>query len=223
MNVYLISGLGADKRIFSKLGFSASLVIKHIEWISPNSNEDLSYYARRLATQIDETEPFFLVGVSFGGMIAVEINKFMKPLQTIIISSASTDAQIPWYYKIVGRLKIYKMVPAKVLKAPTSLTFWFFGIKTEEEKSLLTQIFKDTDDRFLKWAISKITNWDQKVILKDIYHVHGTADRILPIALVQPDFKVRNGGHLMVYTENKIISEILTNRLFSNSVLPTIA
>ena len=213
MNVYLISGLGADKRVFSKLVFSDRHVIKHIEWISPNPNEGLSFYARRLASQIDETKPFFLVGVSFGGMIAVELNKFMKPLKTIIISSASTDGQIPWYYKIVGRLKIYTLVPVKILKAPTPLTLWFFGTKTEEEKSLLTQILKDTDGRFLKWAISKITNWDQKVKLKGIYHVHGTADRILPVAFMQPDVKVRNGGHLMVYSQSGIITKIVNNRL----------
>jgi hypothetical protein len=131
MNIYLISGLGADKRVFSKLVFSASHVIKHIAWISPISNEDLSSYARRLSMQINEAEPFCLVGVSFGGMIAVELNKVMKPLQTIIIFSASTNAQIPWYYKIVGRFKIYTLVPIRILKAPTALTFWFFGTKTE--------------------------------------------------------------------------------------------
>ena len=213
MNVYLISGLGADKRVFSKLGFSANHIIRHIEWILPKSKEDLSSYAKRLARQIDENEPFFLVGVSFGGMIAVEISKFLKHLQTIIISSASVDAQIPWYYKIVGRLKIHTLIPVKVMKAPTPLTFWFFGIKTEEEKSLLTQILKDTDGKFLKWAISKITNWNQKITVKGIYHVHGTADRILPIAFVHPHFKVENGGHLMVYSQSSIITKILTDKL----------
>jgi hypothetical protein len=213
MNIYLISGLGADKRVFSKLVFSASHVIKHIEWIPPISNEDLSSYTRRLSKQINEVEPFCLVGVSFGGMVAVELNKFMKPSQTIIISSASTDAQIPWYYKIVGRLRIDRLVPIKILKAPTALTFWFFGIRTEEEKSLLTQILKDTDGRFLKWAILKITNWDQKIMLKDIYQIHGTADRIFPAAFIKADLKVRNGGHLMVYSKNEIITSILAERL----------
>jgi len=165
-----------------------------------------------LARQIDESKPFFLVGVSFGGMIAVELNKFISPLQTIIISSASTDAQIPWYYKIVGRLKIYKLVPVKVLKAATPLTCWFFGTKTEEEKSLLEQILKDTDGSFLKWAISKIAKWDQKITTKGIYHVHGTADRILPVAFIQPDFNVIGGRHLMVYSQNKIITKILADR-----------
>jgi hypothetical protein len=213
MNIYLISGLGADKRVFSKLVFSASHVIKHIEWISPISNEDLSSYARRLSRQINEAEPLCLVGVSFGGMIAVELNKVMKPLQTIIISSASTDDQIPWYYKIVGRLKIYTLVPVKILKAPTALTFWFFGTKTKEEKCLLTHILKDTDGRFLKWAISKITNWDQKLILKGIYQIHGAADRIFPAASIKADLEVRNGGHLMVYSKHDIITSILAERL----------
>jgi len=215
MNIYLISGLGANKRVFSKLVFSDSHVIKHIEWISPISNEDLSSYARRLSRQIDEAEPFCLVGVSFGGMVAVELNKFMKPIQTIIISSASTDAQIPWYYKILGRLKIYTLVPVKILKAPTALTFWFFGTKTDEEKRLLTQILKDTDARFLKWAISKITNWDQKIRPTDIYQLHGTADRIFPFAFIKADLEVENGGHLMIYSKNEIISSILAEKLGS--------
>lgn len=110
MNIYLLSGLGADKRVFSRLVFSANHVIRHIEWISPISNEGLSSYAERLSRQIDEAEPFCLVGISFGGMVAVELNKFVKPLQTIIISSASTDVQIPWYYKVLGRLKIHTLV-----------------------------------------------------------------------------------------------------------------
>ena len=100
MNIYLLSGLGADKRVFSRVAFSANHVVRHIEWISPISNEGLSSYARRLSGQIDEAQPFCWVGISFGGVVAVELNKFVKPLQTIIISSAWTDVQIPWYYKV---------------------------------------------------------------------------------------------------------------------------
>jgi len=213
MNIYLLSGLGADKRVFSRLVFSANHVIRHIEWISPISNEGLSSYAERLSRQIDEAEPFCLVGISFGGMVAVELNKFVKPLQTIIISSASTDLQIPWYYKVLGRLKIHTLVPVKILKAPTALTFWFFGTKTDEEKNMLTEILKETDGKFLRWSISKITNWDHKIKPEGIYQVHGTSDRILPAGYIKADLEVRNGGHLMVYSKSEIITSILAKRL----------
>lgn len=75
MNVYFISGLGADKRIFSKLTLSAEFDIIHIDWIVPFSKETLVSYAKRLSKVIDVNNPFALIGVSFGGMIAVEIAK----------------------------------------------------------------------------------------------------------------------------------------------------
>ncbi len=146
-------------------------------------------------------------------MIAVEMCKFLKPVKTIIISSASTDKHIPWYYKVCGMLNLHLLVPAKILKNSTPLTFWFFGAESKEEKSLLTQILNDTDDKFLKWAISKITTWNQKTILKNIYHIHGTADRILPLAFIKPDFIVKEGGHLMVYNQYEMITSVLAELL----------
>jgi hypothetical protein len=35
MNAYFISGLGADKRIFSKLKLNEKINIIHIDWIAP--------------------------------------------------------------------------------------------------------------------------------------------------------------------------------------------
>ncbi len=216
MNVYLISGLGADKRIFSNLSFSDQYVINHIEWISPTKREGLVSYSKRLSEQIDQSEPFILIGVSFGGMIAVEICSFLKPIKTIIISSVTTDRQIPWYYKLSGMVNLHRLVPIKILKAPTILTFWFFGTKTKEQKSLLTQILNDTDDKFLKWAISKITTWKQKIRPENLYHIHGTSDRILPLAFINPDLQIQNGGHLMVYDQYDQISCILADKMGSH-------
>lgn len=89
MNTYFISGLGANKRIFSKLKLNENINMIHIDWISPNKNESLASYAERLSKVIDLSQPFALVGVSFGGMIAVEMAKLLNPATTIIISSTS--------------------------------------------------------------------------------------------------------------------------------------
>ncbi|SDF62642.1 Thioesterase domain-containing protein [Pedobacter terrae] len=84
MNAYFISGLGADQRIFSRLKLSEKISIIHVEWINPNKNETLEVYAERLSRIIDTSKPFALVGVSFGGMIAVELAKLLKPLQLLL-------------------------------------------------------------------------------------------------------------------------------------------
>ena len=45
-------------------------------------SEELASYSKRLSEQIDQSEPFILIDVPFGGMIAVEILQFLKPIKT---------------------------------------------------------------------------------------------------------------------------------------------
>ncbi len=47
MKVYFISGLGADKRIFSKINLDKGLEIIHIEWIKYSLKDSLKSYAKK--------------------------------------------------------------------------------------------------------------------------------------------------------------------------------
>jgi hypothetical protein len=79
MTLYFISGLGADKRIFEKLQFSNSFKLVFIDWIVPVKNEPLRDYATRLSHTINTSEPFVIIGLSFGGMIATELSPIVSP------------------------------------------------------------------------------------------------------------------------------------------------
>ncbi|MEJ0082498.1 MAG: hypothetical protein WDM78_16440 [Puia sp.] len=76
MNLYFISGLGADKRIFQNLVLPEVFKIYYIDWVTVSENESMESYCRRLSSQINTLEPFSLVGLSFGGVIAIEMSKF---------------------------------------------------------------------------------------------------------------------------------------------------
>ena len=65
--VYLLSGLGADKRVFEFLDLS-DFKVNHIDWIEPIDNETIESYAQRLLIQITTDRPI-IIGVSFGGII----------------------------------------------------------------------------------------------------------------------------------------------------------
>ncbi|RZL34138.1 MAG: alpha/beta hydrolase, partial [Pedobacter sp.] len=214
MNVYFISGLGADKRIFSKIKLNDNFKIIHLDWISFEKKETLKSYAGRLSKSIDQSEPFSLVGVSFGGMIAVEMAKFLQPKVTIIISSTLLSEHLPLIYRLIGKLGIIKIIPANILKSSNSLTQnYFFGTKLKEEKDLLEKIVKDTDAHFLKWAIESILNWQSNTTPKNLIQIHGTNDKILYTKKVEPDFLIKGGTHFMVYQNADKISEILNNIL----------
>lgn len=93
MKVYAISGLGADARVFQFLKLPIEIIT--IDWLSPKRNESLSEYAARLIPQINIKQEFILLGVSFGGLIALELSKLLKPKATILISSFDDPAILP--------------------------------------------------------------------------------------------------------------------------------
>lgn len=219
MNTYFISGLGADRRIFSKLKLSEKIKVIHIDWIDPHKNESLEAYAERLSRVIDTCQPFALVGVSFGGMIAVEIAKILQPVATIIVSSTMLSQHLPALYRFAGKLKLLKFIPARLLKASNQLTqHYYFGTRSGSEKTLLGRIIKDTDPHFLKWAIGSILSWQNKTKPERIFHIHGTNDKILYSKKAIPDFVIENGTHFMVYQNAKIISGIIDDLILNHGI-----
>ncbi len=214
-NIYCISGLGADKRVFRNLKFAGYQLV-HLDWLAPNKREKLSDYAKRLAEAIEDKEPI-LIGLSFGGMVAVEIAKQIKVKQVILISSAKQADEIPWYIKLFRWLPIHCFIPIKsLLWTVYWLINWFFGIETVEERKLLKEILKDTDAKFLNWAINRVVFWKNEITPKNIYHIHGTSDRIFPISFVKPDITLEKGGHLMVVNRADRLAKII-DRLIGKS------
>lgn len=73
--LYIFSGLGADERVFQKLDFFGFTTI-FIKWVVPQEKETIEDYATRILNQITTTKPI-LIGLSFGGIIAVEVAKLI--------------------------------------------------------------------------------------------------------------------------------------------------
>lgn len=213
MNVYFLSGLGADKRVFAKLKLDDHFAVKHIEWIKPEKKETLQHYANRLIAQIDTTKPFQLVGLSFGGVIASELSDLVHPEQIILISSTPTGIPVSKGYRGLIKFLLLSPFAAPILKSTNSIVYKYFGADTPELKTLLKSILHDTDSKFLKWALNRMSSWDRKNKPENLYHIHGSADKLIQIKLVRPDVIIEGGGHLTVYKEADQISEILNRQL----------
>jgi surfactin synthase thioesterase subunit len=70
VDIYFISGLGADRTVFKNLTFRKGTQIHYPDRIPPVKKELLRSYAHRIAESIDNPVPFSLIGLSFGGMLA---------------------------------------------------------------------------------------------------------------------------------------------------------
>jgi pimeloyl-ACP methyl ester carboxylesterase len=203
--IYLLSGLGADERVFNYLDLGAYKA-NYIRWANPDAGESIAEYARKLLTQIKSECPI-LVGVSFGGIIAVEIGKLIKTEKIILISSAKTSKDIPLHYKLMGKISFNKLMPQRHLKKMHSVIAWFFSVSDKAERELLEEIINDTDECFLEWAIDQIINWENEVELKNAVLIHGTKDRLLPND--HADYSIIDGGHFMIVNRCKEVSTLL--------------
>jgi pimeloyl-ACP methyl ester carboxylesterase len=212
MKVYFIPGLGADKRVFKHIRLSEIFEVVHLEWITPLANESLHNYAKRLMKTIDQTTPFALVGLSFGGMLVAEISKVLPAEKTILISSLPSATALPFYYRALGALKLHRIVPVGWFKN-ASLAKRLFTAEKKEDKALLRAIIRSTDPHFLRWAITAILSWEKSAPPKNYYHIHGTSDRLLPIRYVQATHRIKGGGHLMVLNRASEISNIIASIL----------
>jgi pimeloyl-ACP methyl ester carboxylesterase len=212
LKVYFISGLGADKKAFQKIKLPPGFSSVHLDWIPPEKNESLSSYALRFSERIIRDEPFVLIGLSFGGMLASEIARIRKPVKTIIISSLATAGELPWYFKRAGKLGLHKAIPVNFFKAATLLNH-VTGAGTPEDKAIIYHYVKNASPEFIRWSLHAIINWNQNEKLPGIIHLHGDNDLLLPVKYTHPDFVVKNGGHLMIFNHadevNKILNEVL--------------
>jgi pimeloyl-ACP methyl ester carboxylesterase len=210
--IYFISGLGADQRVFQNLQLVGFRPI-HIEWENPHRGETLEHYAGRLLEQVTTEHPI-LVGLSFGGLVAVEMAKQSQPAQVVLLSSASTAAEIPVYFKLFRWLPVHLILPFKrLLWAVYWFLFWLFGLGTQAERDLLRQILTDTDGQFMTWAMHRVVTWRNGQVPENLVQVHGGRDRIFPIRNLNPDILLEDGGHFMVMNRAERLSAILMKLL----------
>ena len=211
-DVYFISGIGADKRLFKYIQLPEGFRMKFIEWISPNAGEMIPGYAIRLTQQMDTSKPFVLVGMSLGGIMSVEIAKRFPPVATIIIGSVPVAAQMPRYYGVARALRLASLLPASFFKA-TVMIKRLFTKEKKEDKQLIRQVTKDGDPLFIKWALDAVLQWNNEEIPEPLWHIHGTRDEVFPWWLTRPSHTIQKGGHMLVMTHAEEINEILRDIL----------
>lgn len=62
---------------------------------------------------------------------------------------------------------------------------------------------------YFKYCINIIVNWDNKILSKNTFHIHGTDDKLLPHKQVKADYLIEGGSHAMIVFRAKEINTII--------------
>ena len=204
---YLIPGLGADERVFRRLRLPGPGQV--LAWLPPQSPaEPLAHYAARLAAAVPPDAPCWLVGVSFGGLLAQEIGRLRPLARVVLISSLGGPHELPPLLRLAGATGLHRVLPFGLLRWLPRLAQWFFGARGGAEYRLLRQILRDTDPAFARWATAQLLAW-RGPGLAGAVRIHGTRDHLLPPGAARVDYSVPGAGHFLIISHAGRVSEVL--------------
>jgi len=211
-HIYCISGFGADERVFGKVDFGENDV-HFIQWKIPDKHETIESYASRMRKEISHSDPV-LIGLSFGGMMAIEIAKLVTVEKIILVSSVCCRKELPFYMKITSALNLNRLIPMKPYPILEPIENYNLGVEDREQKQLLREYRQNLNLQYSNWAIDRVVNWQNKWIPPNFIHIHGTKDRIFPIAnIINPDYIIKNAGHLLLMNNAEEVNEIFQKEL----------
>lgn len=210
---YIFSGLGADERIFEHISFGARTVV-FLPWKEVGPKETLTSYARRYLPEIADKHAV-IIGISFGGILAQEVSECLGNTNPVLlIASVRTKDELPLLFRWGGKIGLNKLIPIRLSLHLKKVNHFFFGTQTEQEKSTLDTILKETNPQFAKWAIHEIVNWNRRSSSNpQIAQINGANDRIFPIKNIRSTIQIENGTHFMTVSQSELLSTIIQNEL----------
>ncbi len=214
--VYLISGLGLNERVFARLSLNGLNVV-HLPWIEPRKGEALSTYAQRmLAPYISSGDPApVIVGLSFGGIIAVEIAKLIPVKKVIIISSIKHHRERPFYMSLLRWIPVYFLFSYEFYQQTIGIWGRIFGIHSKAEEKIFLQMFARMSNYYVAWATNRVLTWKNTDIPPQILHIHGKKDKVFPALFIRDAEWIESGDHGMIVHKPRKLSQIIKDAVKS--------
>ena len=148
--LFVLSGIGGDERLFEAQ--KAVRDIQPIAWIPPaHRRETMMQYAHRLAAPLHIDTPFDLGGSSFGGMIALELARYLAPKNVFLFGSCRSPRSIAASLRALRW--IAPVLPDRLLHQPASLqgpVAWWFGATTAAHAQLFAEMLVSTPIEFIR-------------------------------------------------------------------------
>lgn len=198
--ILLFPGLACDARIVEpQRGIRGR--VEAMPYIEPLPGESLAAYAERYAPRIDTSTPFYLGGISFGGMLAQELAHHVNPSGLILIASCRSNAGVPRIGQLLARMVTWSpdwFVEAGKLVMPGFRRV--FGIESGWQVELFRAMLREASPGLIKWSLQATIDWPgvRRPLSVPSVQVHARNDHILPLRLAGPvDRVIEQAGHAM--------------------------
>jgi pimeloyl-ACP methyl ester carboxylesterase len=208
--IIFFPGLGADHRLLEpQRALNAQIDVP--PWIDPSPGESLSQYSARLAETIDTTTPFFLGGISLGGMIAQEVARRTKPVGLILVSTCRNGSELFRWQRVLAPTA--RFIPLPFIASGKFLMpklRRLFGVINADQAATFDAMLLATSPKFMRWSIQAVASWPGAGPLETpTLRIHGGRDRIIPLRRSHCHHVIEGAGHVVNMTHAAEVNQLI--------------
>ena len=208
--IIFLPGLNGDPRVFGPQA-EAFPTLSIARWAPPMDSETLAAYAARLARSIDPQSPCVVGGVSFGGIVALEVARHLDARACLLIASSRDVAGLPAAVRFLR--------PIARAARPAALSW----ITRSGEVSAVPSFprfrrrlarLSAEEMSFRRWAFGALLTWQPPHLIRcPILQIHGECDSTVRASRTKADVLLPHAGHLLTLTHAEHVNMFLRSAI----------
>lgn len=156
---------------------------------------------------IDTTDPFCLLGYSFGGVLVQEIDRITPAEKVVVLGSMKSPRELAPSIKILRNVPFFSKIPKKFFEERAIRNFQNMK-NLFEPNPKFWEYFVVRDTHYLKWSLQQIVQWQFEPNPK-VIQVSAEKDLVFPIQYCKPDYVIKRANHFFPVTKYKEVNQIL--------------
>ena len=217
--IIFIPGLGADRRIFGpQLQMFPNAIVA--ERLPAMPDESLDDYAQRLAEKYDPKGPCYIVGHSFGGVLAPKVARHLDVRGVILVSSIRGATELPTHYRICRPIvfrvrwlaKLFMLGFIGMLRCMLTVCPW---LMTKARRNGARQFIEIPLDNFY-WIACRTLDWNEAPPEHydfPLFQIHGAWDPVLHCRRTSPDVAIPRAGHLITLSHADEVNAFIREKI----------
>lgn len=204
--IILLPGLNGDARVFGPQAMAfPSMTIGR--WIPPTGSEGLADYAKRLARVLDPGRPCVVGGVSFGGIVAMEIARHLQARACVLIASSRDVDGMPAVVRLLR--PIASVIPPPAL-ASAIRCGWASAAPIVPACGRRVARLTTDEMTFRRWAIQSLITWRGASRPNcPVLQIHGQNDDTFAASRSKADLLIPGAGHMLTLAHAAEVNEFL--------------
>ena len=205
-HVYLIPAPDMDERAIEAVQLeNVTFIPVALPKLTIDSN--LQGVTKKIAEQIKHADPI-LLGFCYGAVLAIELGKQVAAEKIIVVSGIRNSQDIVFSRKILAF--IFYVIPESILCVFGQLASFLINSMLRLNVKIPRLWLNVGQNKFI---VKHVLNFNSRELNGEIIRIHGSRDRIVPLADSDADYEIKGAGHFMFVHRRKDVLRAIAQAL----------